>query len=243
LQRSPRTELPPYRMQAHRSHARCRTVECRPDGGRAESSVRGLRVSDRPAGRGMAVGRRGRNISQDGCPSGAWWCPYGRSWPDRDRPARPDGSILSGEFPPQAVLPSERELIARYGTTKSTAGKAIALLQSEGLVTTEFGRETFVRNRPTIRRISAARRHAVHRSSGKPIFDAAAISQGQVPSRRMLEVGYSRSRRSHNLWSAFFRVREPSCLGRSCAPRWTEQPLLPPPRPVAVSCRVPDCRL
>jgi GntR family transcriptional regulator len=98
-------------------------------------------------------------------------------------------AILSGELAPGVVLPSERELIAQYGTTKSTASKAIALLQAEGLVKTEFGRGTFVRNRPPLRRISSARRHAEHRSSGKPIFDTGAIAQGQVPTRQMLKVG------------------------------------------------------
>ncbi len=35
-------------------------------------------------------------------------------------------SIRSGELQPGALVPSERELIERFGTTKSTAGKAIA---------------------------------------------------------------------------------------------------------------------
>jgi GntR family transcriptional regulator len=62
-------------------------------------------------------------------------------------------------------------------------------LQAEGLVSTEFGRGTFVRSRPPLRRVSAAQRHAEHRSSGKPIFDTEAIAQGQVSSRQMLEIG------------------------------------------------------
>ena len=98
-------------------------------------------------------------------------------------------AILSGELAPGSLLPSERELIARYNTTKSTAGKAIALLQAEGLVTTEYGRGRFVRSQPPLRRVSSTHRHAAHRSSGKPIFDTEAIAQGQVPSRQILEVG------------------------------------------------------
>jgi GntR family transcriptional regulator len=98
-------------------------------------------------------------------------------------------SILSGELIQGALLPSERELIERYSTTKSTASKAIAILQAEGLVTTEFGRGTFVRSRPPLRRVSAARRHAAHRSSGKPVFDVQAIEQGQQPSRQILYAG------------------------------------------------------
>lgn len=98
-------------------------------------------------------------------------------------------SILSGELPPGGVLPSERELIDRYKTTKATASKVIGILVAEGLVDTEFGRGTFVRTRPPLRRVSAARRHAAHRSTGKPVFDVQAIEQGQVPSREILFVG------------------------------------------------------
>jgi GntR family transcriptional regulator len=101
-------------------------------------------------------------------------------------------SILTGELAPGALMPSERELIQRFGTSKATASKAIALLQAEGLVSTQFGRGTFVRDRPPLRRVSAAQRHAEHRSSGKPIFDTEALAQGQVPSRQMLEVGRTR---------------------------------------------------
>ncbi len=48
--------------------------------------------------------------------------------------------IRSGALRPGTLLPSERELIQRYGTSKSTASKAIALLAAEGLVTAELGR-------------------------------------------------------------------------------------------------------
>jgi GntR family transcriptional regulator len=62
-------------------------------------------------------------------------------------------SIRSGELQPGALMPSERELIERFGTTKSTAGKAIALLQAEGLVRTETGRGTFVQDIPKVKRV------------------------------------------------------------------------------------------
>jgi GntR family transcriptional regulator len=62
-------------------------------------------------------------------------------------------SILSGELQSGALMPSERELIDRYGTTKSTAGKAIALLQAEGLVRAETGRGTFVQDIPKVKRV------------------------------------------------------------------------------------------
>jgi GntR family transcriptional regulator len=62
-------------------------------------------------------------------------------------------SIMAGELPPGAVLPSERELRERYHTTKSTASRAIALLQAEGLVRTETGRGAFVQDIPKVKRV------------------------------------------------------------------------------------------
>src|SRR6266496_3739684 len=108
--------------------------------------------------------------------------------------------IRSGALRPGTLLPSERELIQRYGTSKSTASKAIALLAAEGLVTTELGRGTFVRSRRPLRRVSAAQRHAEHRSSGKPIFDTEAIAQGQVPSRQMLLIGRGQASPDAAMW-------------------------------------------
>jgi GntR family transcriptional regulator len=145
-------------------------------------------------------------------------------------------AILRGDLPPGAVLPSERELIDRYKTTKSTASKAISILLVEGLVSTEFGRGTFVRNRPPLRRISAARRHAAHRDAGKPVFDVQAISQGQVPTRQMLYVGRMAAPPHATVWlklspgeQVAVRRRlqlldgEPAVLSTSYYPLWIAQ--------------------
>jgi GntR family transcriptional regulator len=62
-------------------------------------------------------------------------------------------AIESGGLPPGALLPSERELMERYKTTKSTVGKAVGILRAEGLVTSQVGRGLFVRApRPRLRR-------------------------------------------------------------------------------------------
>jgi GntR family transcriptional regulator len=142
-------------------------------------------------------------------------------------------SILTGELPPGMTLPSERQLIQRYGTSKATASKAIALLQAEGLVTTELGRGTFVRHRPPLRRVSAAKRHDEHRSSGRPIFDTEALAQGQVPSRKILEVGRTQLPLEAAQWlqeprgeEAVIRKRlqllngEPAVISTSYYPLW-----------------------
>lgn len=65
--------------------------------------------------------------------------------------------IASGRLAPGALLPSERELVAKYETTKSTAGKAIATLRAEGLVTTQPGRGVFVRRSRPFLRLAASR--------------------------------------------------------------------------------------
>jgi GntR family transcriptional regulator len=65
--------------------------------------------------------------------------------------------MRSGELPPGALLPSERELIAKYGVSKTTVAKAIALLRSTGQVISRPGRGVFVPKPPPVRRISSER--------------------------------------------------------------------------------------
>jgi GntR family transcriptional regulator len=86
-------------------------------------------------------------------------------------------------------LPTEAEFLERYRVSRTTVRAALQQLVNEGLVVTRKGYGSYVRERPPIRRVSSNRRHAEHRSSGKPIFDTEAVEQGQVPSRRMLKVG------------------------------------------------------
>lgn len=69
-------------------------------------------------------------------------------------------AIQSGELPPGALLPSEREMIERYDVSKTTVAKAIAILRSAGLVVTTPGRGVFVPKRPPVRRISSERYRA-----------------------------------------------------------------------------------
>jgi GntR family transcriptional regulator len=61
--------------------------------------------------------------------------------------------ISSGELRAGQSLPSEREIIERYKTTKATAGKAVALLLADGLARTEFGRGTYVQDIPRVKRV------------------------------------------------------------------------------------------
>lgn len=52
--------------------------------------------------------------------------------------------ILAGELVPGAKLPSEAELIAAYGVSRTVVREAVSRLQAEGLVETFQGRGSFV---------------------------------------------------------------------------------------------------
>lgn len=55
-------------------------------------------------------------------------------------------AILSGEFAPDSLLPSESQLINRYGVSRPTVRNAIAALRAEGLIDVRHGKGSFVRS-------------------------------------------------------------------------------------------------
>jgi DNA-binding FadR family transcriptional regulator len=52
--------------------------------------------------------------------------------------------ILTGDLPPGQKLPSETELIAEYGVSRTVIREAVTRLRAEGLVETFHGRGSFV---------------------------------------------------------------------------------------------------
>jgi GntR family transcriptional regulator len=67
--------------------------------------------------------------------------------------------IYARTLAPGDQLPSERELVQRYGTAHQTVRQAISLLKAEGLVIGRPGRGVFVRERPPLlHRLDASRR-------------------------------------------------------------------------------------
>jgi len=97
-------------------------------------------------------------------------------------------SILEGRLDAGERLQSENELAERYGTSRPTVRRAIALLKAEGLVSTEQGRGAFVRPRPHVRLLLSGENFRRHRRAGVSCFNAQVAEQGQVPEQRLLEV-------------------------------------------------------
>jgi DNA-binding GntR family transcriptional regulator len=52
--------------------------------------------------------------------------------------------ITSGKVAPGQPLPSENELVQRYGVAKDTVRAALAALRSEGLIVTLWGRGSYI---------------------------------------------------------------------------------------------------
>jgi len=54
--------------------------------------------------------------------------------------------IMSGKLPPGARLPTEQEMVAAMGVSRTVVREAVAALRAEGLVTTRQGAGAFVAN-------------------------------------------------------------------------------------------------
>src|SRR5215218_307015 len=97
-------------------------------------------------------------------------------------------AILSGELEPGARVPSEQELIDGYGVARGTIRQAMNLLRSEGLVRTEHGRGSYVRDRPPVRRLAHDRFARRHRQRGQAAYLAELEADGRRPEVQVLEI-------------------------------------------------------
>jgi GntR family transcriptional regulator len=91
-------------------------------------------------------------------------------------------AIYQRELAPGARLPSERELMDRYGVSNATVRRAIRMLQSEGLLDAEVGRGVFVRRRRSLIHVSSA-----YLTEGRS-WRAELARQGQDGRQELLQV-------------------------------------------------------
>jgi GntR family transcriptional regulator len=81
--------------------------------------------------------------------------------------------IKSGHYPPGVALPSVRKLRERFSVSHMTIRHAIQQLRTEGLVTIERGAGAFVREQPTMIRISGPERFSrADRARGRSAYAA-----------------------------------------------------------------------
>lgn len=71
-------------------------------------------------------------------------------------------AITRGSYQPGATLPSQPSLAQKYGLNQTSISRAVALLETEGLVRTEHGRGSYVVDIPTVKRV----RHIPPRGRG-----------------------------------------------------------------------------
>lgn len=76
------------------------------------------------------------------------------------------GRIVRGDLPPGAALPSERELVERWGVARATVVKALDVLRQEGLIDTRQGTGSTVRPRTPLAR-TAGERYATSVATGQ----------------------------------------------------------------------------
>jgi GntR family transcriptional regulator len=90
---------------------------------------------------------------------------------------------------PGEQVPSESELIKKYGASQGTVRKAVAELRSTGLVETRHGKGSYVKRRPPVSRKSSDRFRRSHRLAGKAAYLAETEQAGSTPSVSVLYVG------------------------------------------------------
>jgi GntR family transcriptional regulator len=96
--------------------------------------------------------------------------------------------ILSGRLASGERMPSEHDLAQQYSTSRPTVRRAIAVLRSEGLITTGQDSGTFVRAKPNVRLCVTGTNYRRHRTLGVPGFNAQVLEQGQSPRQDITEV-------------------------------------------------------
>jgi DNA-binding GntR family transcriptional regulator len=68
--------------------------------------------------------------------------------------------IENGEYPPGTLMPSEHQLSGEFGIARPTVVRALRVLRQEGWIETQQGKGSFVRGRPALAEVTAARRGA-----------------------------------------------------------------------------------
>lgn len=97
--------------------------------------------------------------------------------------------IESGELRPGDVLPSERDLVAEYGTSKATARAAMDILRADGLTESKRGKGVFVRRFKRYDRHGSKRHLRSQRPAGTSPTQAETRGQDIARDLQLIDVG------------------------------------------------------
>ncbi|WP_025273404.1 GntR family transcriptional regulator [Haloglycomyces albus] len=97
--------------------------------------------------------------------------------------------IGNGRFRPGEKLPSQRELATRYGVVRSTAAKAVKILEAEGLIDTLSKSGSRVRTKQRLFRLGSERySNKLREQTGLSPFRAEVEKQGKTPSTKCTSI-------------------------------------------------------
>lgn len=99
------------------------------------------------------------------------------------------GLVTAGSLKEGEQIPSERDLIERFGAARGTVRQAMSVLRAEGLIAIEHGRGAYVRRRPAVRRLSFDRFARRHRKQGKAAYIAEMEAEGRSSEVEVFRVG------------------------------------------------------
>ncbi len=97
--------------------------------------------------------------------------------------------IRAGVLNPGDLVPSESELVERYGVSGGTIRKAMVEVRASGLVDTRHGKGSIVKDRPPVRLRSSDRFRASHRRGGKAAYLAESAQSGAAAKVSVLYIG------------------------------------------------------
>lgn len=97
--------------------------------------------------------------------------------------------IRAGVLKPGEMVPSESELVDRYGVAGGTIRKAMVEVRASGLVETRHGKGSIVKDRPPVRLRSSDRFRASHRRGGKAAYLAESEQSGATAKVSVLYIG------------------------------------------------------
>ncbi|MGW1072236.1 GntR family transcriptional regulator [Streptomyces sp. NPDC002537] len=97
--------------------------------------------------------------------------------------------IRAGGLLPGQRVPSESELMARYGVSVGTVRRAMAEIRASGLVETLHGKGSYVRVRPPVRRKSSDRFRCSHGTEGRAVCPVEAEPAGGAVKVSVLYAG------------------------------------------------------